>query len=151
MHKIWSEYGCMEIFAYHVQYISFLLALICYNASLQINIVPHCKDWSIFCFDLADDLVPCKIKFAKTRLGFVTQKRHSSPGMIAWRTRKNVCVGARKPHDSKKCCIIWKKKNKKRQSIDKSKLPCKYDYLKSSDSFQGKRLLKFENITVQNF
>ena len=50
----------MEIFAYHVQFMSFLLALICYNASLQINIVPHCKDWSIFCFDLADDLVPCK-------------------------------------------------------------------------------------------
>ena len=64
-------------------YMSFLLALICYNASLQINIVPHCKDWSIFCFDLADDLVPCKIKFAKTRFGFVTQKRHSPPGMIA--------------------------------------------------------------------
>ena len=75
----------MEIFAYQVPaiYMSFLLALICYNASLQINIVPHCKDWSIFCFDLADDLVPCKIKFAKTRFGFVTQKRHSSPGMIA--------------------------------------------------------------------
>ena len=73
----------MEIFAYHVQYMSFFLALICYNASLQINIVPYCKDWSIFCFDLAEDLVPCKIKFAKTRLRFVTQKRHSSPGMIA--------------------------------------------------------------------
>ena len=43
---------------------SFLLALICYNASLQINIVPHCKDWSIVCFDLADDLVPCRIKGA---------------------------------------------------------------------------------------
>ena len=85
----------MEIFAYQVPgiYMSFLLALICYNASLQINIVPHCKDWSIFCFDLADDLVPCKIKFAKTRFGFVTQKRHSSPGMIAWRTRKYVSMG----------------------------------------------------------
>ena len=46
----------------------FLLALIFYNASLQINIVPQCKDWSIFCFDLADDLVPCKTKSAKTRL-----------------------------------------------------------------------------------
>ena len=60
---IWSEYGCTEILAYRVQYMSFLLALIFYNASLQIhvNIVPHCKDWSIFCFDLADDLVPCKL------------------------------------------------------------------------------------------
>ena len=47
---------------------SFLLALIFYNASLQINIVPQCKDWSIFCFDLADDLVPCKAKSAKIRL-----------------------------------------------------------------------------------
>ena len=51
-----------------VVYMSFLLALIFYNASLQINIVPQCKDWSIFCFDLADDLVPCKTKSAKTRL-----------------------------------------------------------------------------------
>ena len=41
-----------EILAYHVQYMSFLLALIVYNASLQINIVPQCKEWSIFCFDL---------------------------------------------------------------------------------------------------
>ena len=48
---------------------SFLLALIFYNASLQINIVSQCKDWSIFCFDLADDLLPCKtIKSAKIRL-----------------------------------------------------------------------------------
>ena len=47
---------------------SFLLALIFYNASLQINIVPQCKDWSIFCFDLADDLIPCKTKSAKIRL-----------------------------------------------------------------------------------
>ena len=37
---------------------------ICYNASLQI-IVPHCKDWSIFCFDVADDLVPCKTVTAR--------------------------------------------------------------------------------------
>ena len=51
-----------------VVYMSFLLALIFYNASLQINIVPQCKDWSIFCFDLADDLVPCKTKSAKIRL-----------------------------------------------------------------------------------
>ena len=47
---------------------SFLLALIFYNASLQINIVPQCTDWSIFCFNLADDLVPSKTKSAKTRL-----------------------------------------------------------------------------------
>ena len=56
---IWSEYCCTEILAHHVQYMSFLLALTFYNASLQINIVHQCKDWSIFCFDLADDLVPC--------------------------------------------------------------------------------------------
>ena len=47
-----SEYGCPEILAYYV----------------QINIVPHRKDWSTFCFDLADDLVPFKTKSAKTRL-----------------------------------------------------------------------------------
>ena len=46
---------------------SLLLALIFYNASLQINIVPHCKEWSIFCFDLADDLVPCKTRDFKIR------------------------------------------------------------------------------------
>ena len=46
----------------------FLLALMFYNASLQINIVPQCKDWSILCFDLADDLVPCKTRSAKIRL-----------------------------------------------------------------------------------
>ena len=62
------KYGRTEILAYHVQYMSFLLALIFYNASLQINIVPQCKDWSIFCFDLADDLVPCKTKSVKTCL-----------------------------------------------------------------------------------
>ena len=56
-----AEYGCTEILAYHVQ-MSFLLALIFYNASPQINIAPQRKDWSIFCFDLADDLVPCKTK-----------------------------------------------------------------------------------------
>ena len=32
------------------------------------NIVPQCKDCSVFCFDLADDLVPYKTKSAKTRL-----------------------------------------------------------------------------------
>ena len=42
--------------------------LLQYNASLHINIVPQCKDWSIFCFDLANDLVPCKTKSAKIRL-----------------------------------------------------------------------------------
>ena len=57
---------------------------------------------------------------------------------------------ARKPHDSKKCCIICKKKSKKRQSIDKLTFPCKYDCLRSPDSFQEKRLLKFENIMAQN-
>ena len=65
---IWSEYGCTEILAYHVQYMSFLLALIFFNASLQINVVPQCKDWSIFCFDLANDLVPCKTTSAKFAL-----------------------------------------------------------------------------------
>lgn len=30
--------------------------------------MPYRKDWSIFCFDLADDLVPFKTKSAKTRL-----------------------------------------------------------------------------------
>ena len=49
--------------------LSFLFALISYDASLQINIVPQCKDRSIFCFDSADDLLPCKtIKSAKIRL-----------------------------------------------------------------------------------
>ena len=67
-YMIWAEYGCTEILVYHVQYMNFLLGLIFYNALLQINIVPQCKDWSIFCFDLADDLVPCKTKSAKTRL-----------------------------------------------------------------------------------
>ena len=66
--KTWPEYGCTETLAYQVQYMSFLLALIFYNASLQINFVPQCKDWSIFCFDLGDDLVPCKTKSSKTRL-----------------------------------------------------------------------------------
>ena len=47
-----SEYGCPEILAHYA----------------RINIVPHRKDWSIFCFDLADDLVPFKTKSAKTRL-----------------------------------------------------------------------------------
>ena len=51
MRKIFSEYGCTEIL--HVQYMSILIA------SLY-NVVPHCKDWSIFLFDVADDLVPCK-------------------------------------------------------------------------------------------
>ena len=50
---------------------SFLLALIFYNASLQINIVPQCKDWSISCFDLAD--FPVKLespqKFALKMMG----------------------------------------------------------------------------------
>ena len=32
------------------------------------NIVPYRKDWSIFCFDLTDDLIPFKTKSAKTRL-----------------------------------------------------------------------------------
>ena len=54
---ICAEYSCTEILAYHIEYMSFLLAKIFYNASLQIIIVPHCKDWSIFCFDLAEDLV----------------------------------------------------------------------------------------------
>ena len=60
----WKSYSSLP----RAVQMSFLLALICYNASLEINIVPHCKDWSIFCFDLANDLVPCKTKSAKIRL-----------------------------------------------------------------------------------
>ena len=47
-----------------MQYVSFLLALIFYNASLQINIVPQ-SYWSIFSFNLADEN---STKSAKTRL-----------------------------------------------------------------------------------
>ena len=49
----------MAVRKYYTYSIEYLYSLICYNALLH-NVVPHCKDWSIFRFDVADDLVPCK-------------------------------------------------------------------------------------------
>ena len=51
-----------------MQYVSFLLALIFYNASLQINIVPQ-SYWSIFSFNFADEN---STKSAKNRLETLT-------------------------------------------------------------------------------